>query len=44
MDLLCRKAVENDLPALVQMLADDGLGGKREDSSRPLDSRYIIGI
>lgn len=41
MDLLYRNAVENDLPALVQMLADDDLGGKREDSSMPLDSKYM---
>lgn len=41
MDLLYRNAVENDLPALVQMLADDDLGNKREDSSMPLDSKYI---
>jgi GNAT superfamily N-acetyltransferase len=41
MDLLYRNAVENDVPALVQMLADDDLGGKREDSSMPLDSKYM---
>ena len=41
MNLLYRNAVENDLPALVQMLADDDLGGKREDSSMPLDSKYM---
>jgi GNAT superfamily N-acetyltransferase len=41
MDLLYRNAVKNDLPALVQMLADDDLGGKREDSSMPLDSKYM---
>lgn len=41
MELLYRNAVENDLPTLVQMLADDDLGGKREDSSVPLDSKYM---
>ena len=41
MDPLYRNAVEKDLQALVQMLADDDLGGKREDSSMPLDSKYI---
>lgn len=38
MDLLYRSAVENDLPALVAMLGDDDLGGKREDSSVPLNA------
>lgn len=41
MELVYRNAVENDLPALIQMLADDDLGGKREDFSVVLNSNYI---
>lgn len=41
MDLNFRKATENDLPALVMLLADDDLGASREDTSTPLNQRYI---
>lgn len=41
MNLLYREAGESDLPALVQMLGDDDLGGKRENSSVPLNAGYI---
>ncbi|MEC9367250.1 MAG: GNAT family N-acetyltransferase [Pseudomonadota bacterium] len=35
-----RKAREDDLEAIVDLLADDGLGQSREDSSRPLAAAY----
>lgn len=41
MKLNFRKAVENDLIALVEMLADDELGAKREDTSLPLNEAYL---
>lgn len=41
MDLIFRQAVEDDLDSLVKMLFNDALGGKREDSSRPLNLEYI---
>ncbi len=41
MDLLYRNAVEDDLSELIQMLGDDDLGSKREDSSTPINSKYI---
>ena len=41
MNLIYRKAVESDLPALVHMLADDNLGRNREDSSTTLNPKYI---
>lgn len=36
-----RKAVSDDLPAIVAMLADDPLGQMRERPGLPLDDRYI---
>ncbi len=39
--LTFREAVEDDLPELVKMLADDDLGSRREDSSTPLNARYL---
>lgn len=36
-----RRAVRSDLPGIVSMLHDDGLGRAREDPSLPLDARYI---
>lgn len=39
-----RNAVEEDLPALVAMLADDILGQAREDAGLPLDPRYLDGF
>ena len=41
MDLIFRKATENDLESLVDLLADDVLGATREDQSRPLNQRYL---
>ena len=35
-----REATSADLPALVQLLADDELGAQREDTSHPLNARY----
>lgn len=36
------EAQEEDLTALVQLLADDELGQQREDLSKPLNSAYIL--
>jgi len=36
-----RAATIDDLPVLVQMLADDMLGSQREDVSEPLASSYV---
>ena len=36
-----RPATEADLPDLVKMLADDELGATREDTSDPLNRRYV---
>jgi len=41
MELVFRRAREEDLPAIVAMLADDGLGAGREDASLPLDPGYV---
>lgn len=41
MNLSFRSATERDLPSLVHMLADDDLGSTREDTSSPLNQRYI---
>ena len=35
-----RKACKDDLPAIVALLADDGLGRGREDASLPLNEAY----
>lgn len=35
-----RKACEGDLPAIVALIADDGLGRGREDPTLPLDPAY----
>ncbi len=40
MNLIFREAIEEDVPALVQLLAKDVLGAKREDISTPLNLRY----
>lgn len=40
MNLNFRKATEADLPALVDLLADDILGASREDPTRPINTRY----
>ena len=36
-----RRATRDDLPRIVAMLHDDGLGKRREDPSLPLDARYV---
>lgn len=36
-----RKATENDVPIIVEMIADDELGKKREDFRIPLPKEYI---
>ncbi len=41
MELICRQAEEKDLNQLVVMLSDDALGAEREDTSRPLNPKYI---
>lgn len=41
MDLIFRKATKTDIPNLVALLADDDLGSQREDSSIPVNQRYI---
>ena len=39
-----RRATAADLPAIVAMLADDGLGRGREDASLPLARGYVDGF
>jgi GNAT superfamily N-acetyltransferase len=39
-EIIFRRARREDLDAIVCLLADDVLGKTREDSSRPLNSRY----
>lgn len=41
MTLQFRQATVDDLPLLIQMLADDVLGEQREDNSKPLNPSYI---
>ncbi len=41
MNLNFRQARRDDLAGLVQMLADDKLGSSREDSSEPINPRYM---
>ena len=40
MSLSFRRATEADLPAIVEMLADDDLGREREDTSQPVADCY----
>jgi len=42
--LTFRKATEEDLPAIVALLADDSLGKTREEASLPLDPGYVAGF
>lgn len=42
MNLKFRIAKKEDLPTIVQMLADDNLGKQREDYRSPLPEAYII--
>ena len=37
---MIRQAIENDLPAIVQMIANDELGKLREDYQVPLPQKY----
>ena len=37
-----RKATKNDVSVIVEMIADDELGGKRENFQIPLPSEYLI--
>ena len=37
-----RKATENDVSVIVEMIADDELGRKRENFQIPLPSEYLI--
>ena len=41
MNLEFRDATKSDLPAIVQLLANDNLGSQREDPSSPLNSAYL---
>ena len=41
LSLTIREALEKDLPLMVEMLADDELGSKREDTSNPLNPSYL---
>ena len=41
MKLIFRNASQEDLPDLVNMLADDKLGALREDNSHPLNTKYL---
>ena len=41
MQLACREATIEDLPAIVQMLADDFLGEQRECVTDPLPESYV---
>ena len=36
-----RRATENDVPVIVEMIADDELGKKRENFQIPLPSEYL---
>ena len=40
-EITFRSAILADLPVIVAMLADDELGIKREDTSIPLNARYV---
>ena len=40
-DLIFRMAKQEDLPAIVRMLADDDLGSQREKLEDPLPSSYV---
>jgi len=40
-EILFRRAQDEDLPSIVALLADDELGRSREDSSLPVNRRYL---
>jgi ribosomal protein S18 acetylase RimI-like enzyme len=37
-----REAYKEDLPRIIELLADDPLGSRRDDASLPLDDRYAV--
>jgi ribosomal protein S18 acetylase RimI-like enzyme len=39
--VIFRQAVRDDLPAIIELLADDALGANREDASNPPASDYV---
>ncbi len=39
--VIFRGAQAGDLPAIIALIADDGLGRGRDDASLPLDSSYV---
>lgn len=39
--LVFRAATQDDLPAMIALIADDQLGKARDDASLPLDQRYL---
>ena len=41
MSLKFRKALESDVPDLVNLLADDELGATREDTGSPINQSYL---
>lgn len=41
MELVFRHAVKDDLPNLIEMLAEDALGSNREDLGSPINKLYI---
>ncbi|HID69905.1 MAG TPA: GNAT family N-acetyltransferase, partial [Desulfobacterales bacterium] len=41
MKIIFREAVKEDIPCLVQMLADDALGENREDTSLSVNQNYM---
>ena len=43
-DVSFREATEADLPAIVALLADDALGGSREQPGQPLPAEYAAGF
>jgi ribosomal protein S18 acetylase RimI-like enzyme len=40
-EILFRRAQDEDLPSIIALLADDELGQSREDSSLPVNRRYL---
>lgn len=39
--MIFRKATENDVPIIIEMIADDELGKKRENFQKPIPNEYI---
>ena len=40
-ELTCRDATAADLPAIIAMLAEEKIGGRKDDASEPLDPVYL---